>query len=285
MSLSFSVGRGVRALDMAPVSQGRETEKLGGREGREGAEPGRAGLLTAGAPAAWAPAGGAGRPGCRSRQPGDAPLGLGRAGSEQLRTAPPRPPAGPCRLSAGPRRSAYFLPPQPAACLAPPLPSAALLRARHTGSRRRTCCSQHGRHHRRSSALSAGSSRKHPKRLETGGRRAFSSQPPTTGEFRKHPKKVILGTRAAPRFRRPSFGSVYGNLRRDSGYSSHAYRPFPAHFKQVFGSFRKHPKPLRALGAGHAPIPPRRGRRSSAISGNTRDRASLGSFPRMVPKV
>ncbi|XDA87741.1 hypothetical protein R6Z07F_017420 [Ovis aries] len=63
------------------------------------------------------------------------------------------------------------------------------------------------------------------------------------------------------------------------------YWPFPAHFKQVFGSFRKHPKPLRALGAGHAPIPPRRGRRSSAISGNTRDRASLGSFPRMVPKV
>lgn len=161
--------------------------------GREGAEPGRAGLLTAGAPAAWAPAGGAGRPGSRSRQPGDAPLGLGRAGSERLRTAPPRPPAGLCRLSAGPRRSAYSLPPQPAACLAPPLPSAALLRARHTGSRRRTCCSQHGRHHRRLSALSAGSSRKHPKRRGTGAGRASSSQPGTTGEFRKHPKKVTPG--------------------------------------------------------------------------------------------
>lgn len=140
-------------------------------------EPGRAELLTAGAPAAWAPAGGAGRPGDRSRQPGDAPLGLGLAGSERLRTAPPRPPAGLCRLSARLRRSAYSLPPQPAACLAPPLPSAALLRARHTGSRRRTCCSQHGRHHRQPSALSAGKSRKHPKQLGTGGGRVFSSRP------------------------------------------------------------------------------------------------------------
>lgn len=94
---------------------------------------------------------------------------------------------------AGPRRSAYSLPPQPAACLAPPLPSAALLRARHTGSRRRTCCSQHGRHHRRPSALSAGSSRKHPKLPGTGGGHASSSWPRATGEFRKHPKKVSPG--------------------------------------------------------------------------------------------
>lgn len=34
VSLSFSVGRGVRALDMAPVSQGREPRSL--EEGREG---------------------------------------------------------------------------------------------------------------------------------------------------------------------------------------------------------------------------------------------------------
>lgn len=34
VSLSFSVGRGVRALDMAPVSRGREPRSL--EEGREG---------------------------------------------------------------------------------------------------------------------------------------------------------------------------------------------------------------------------------------------------------
>lgn len=34
VSLSFSVGRGVRALDMAPVSQGRERRSL--EEGRKG---------------------------------------------------------------------------------------------------------------------------------------------------------------------------------------------------------------------------------------------------------
>ncbi|XP_021120359.1 uncharacterized protein LOC110350683 [Heterocephalus glaber] len=154
---------------MAPVSRGRGP-RSSRKGGKDGAEPGRAGLLTAGAPAAWAPAGGAGRPGSHSRQPGDAPLGLGRAGSERLRTAPPpRPPAGLCCRSAGPSCSAYSLPPQQPACLAPPLPSAALLRARHTDSHRRTCCSQHGRHHRRPSALSAVRSRKNPKRLGTGG--------------------------------------------------------------------------------------------------------------------
>lgn len=42
VSLSFSVGRGVRALDMAPVSQGREPRSLKGGKGRRGARPGGA---------------------------------------------------------------------------------------------------------------------------------------------------------------------------------------------------------------------------------------------------
>lgn len=118
--------------------------------------------------------------------------------------------------------------------------------------------------------------------IRSGEVRAGGAPPPpglglrvNSGNTRR---RILLGTRAPPRFRRRSFGSVYGNLRSHSGNSSHAHRPFPAHFKQARRGFRKHPKPLRVQGTGHAPVPPRSRPRSSAISGNTRDPASPESF-------
>lgn len=163
---SRSAWVGVRALDMAPVSQ-EETEKLGGREEGKARSPAGRGF-SGRSTRRMGPGRGAGRPGCRSRQPGDAPLGLRRAG----RAAPDRTPTPGWAVppfGRAARRSAYFLPPQPARL---PRSSPALS---GTAPAPGTQAAAAGPAAPNMAATTAGppalsaSSRKHRKRLETGG--------------------------------------------------------------------------------------------------------------------
>lgn len=160
---------------MAPVSQGRETGEAWrkGGKGRRGVRPGGPQQEH---PPHRAPAGVWGGRAAVHASPG-MPLGQGRAGSAS--SSGPHPPDPRLGRAAFGRAAPLRLLSAAAAGRLPRSspPSAALLRARHTGSRRRTRCSQHGRHHRRSSALSAGSSRKHPKRL--GKREGGAPSPPS----------------------------------------------------------------------------------------------------------
>lgn len=228
-----------------------------GTEGRDGAEPGRAGLLTAGALASWAPAGGAGRLGSRSRQPVDAPLGLGRAGSERLRTAPPPTPGwavlpfGPAELlrllfaaaagrllrsspalSGTAPRPAHRQPPPDLLLPTWPPPPPVL-----------------GSFRRQETETSEAS-----RNWVWGG--AFSFRLPTGLNSGNSRRMLTQGTHEPPVFRRTSFGSIYGNPRSDSRNAppfDHAHRfspPTLSWLSAVSGNTRSSSKPCRA---GHAP--------------------------------
>ncbi|KAF6333440.1 hypothetical protein mRhiFer1_008196 [Rhinolophus ferrumequinum] len=84
--------------------------------------------------------------------------------------------------------------------------------------------------------------------------------PPALGSFRRQQPEISEAARNGRGPRLLLLATDYGLNSRNT-----RRRPFPAHFKLVLGSFRKHPKPLRVRGAGHAPAPP-----SPAADGNRR---------------